>query len=145
MSEKVLHEQVTLADVVADASDNFATRFALNAACVKTRTPLVSGAAIRMEGQVCVFRADMENSPCYRCLYHDEQSDAQENCGRLGVFAPLLGVIGSMQAVETLKTLLGIGTTLAGRLLLFDALHMEWRTVRLSKDPACPVCAAQSS
>ncbi len=144
MSEKILYEQITQADVVADASDNFATRFALNAACVKTRTPLVSGAAIRMEGQVAVFRADLDDNPCYRCLYHDEQNDAQENCSRLGVFAPLLGVIGSMQAIEVLKVLLGIGTSLAGRLLLFDALHMEWRTVGLRKDPACPVCSLQT-
>lgn len=136
-----LAAELARADVVADASDNFATRFALNAACVETRTPLVSGAAIRMEGQVTVFHAGLADSPCYRCLYR-EQPDETESCGRLGVLAPMLGIIGSIQAVEVLKLLLGVGETLQGRLLLLDALSMEWRTVKLPKDPACPCCAA---
>lgn len=139
MSDKVLREQIALADVVADASDNFATRFALNAACVQARKPLVSGAAIRMEGQVTVFRADRADSPCYRCLY-PEQGEAMENCSRLGVLAPLLGIIGSVQATEVIKVLLDIGATLQGRVLLLDALNMEWRTLKLRKDSACPVC-----
>lgn len=140
MTPEILREQITLADVVADASDNFATRFALNAACVQARKPLVSGAAIRMEGQITVFRADRADSPCYRCLYQD-QGETTENCSRLGVLAPLLGIIGSMQAAEVIKVLLNIGTSLQGRVLLLDALSMEWRSVRLSKDPDCPVCS----
>lgn len=137
---EALAEQVALADVVLDCSDNFATRFAVNAACVRARTPLVSGAAIRLEGQVAVFRADRPDSPCYRCLYKDE-GELAETCTQTGVLAPLVGVIGSLQALEALKVLMDLGTTLAGRLLLFDAEHMEWRTLRLRKDPACPVCA----
>ncbi len=140
MSEDVLREQIALADVVADASDNFTTRFALNAACVIARKPLVSGAAIRMEGQVTVFRADLTDSPCYRCLYQ-EQGETRENCSQLGVLAPLLGIIGSVQATEVIKVLLGIGETLQGRVLLLDALRMEWRSLRLRKDPVCPVCS----
>jgi len=139
MTPEILREQIALANVVADASDNFATRFALNAACVQARKPLVSGAAIRMEGQITVFRADRTDSPCYRCLYH-EQGETAENCSRLGVLAPLLGVIGSMQAAEVIKVLLNVGTTLQGRVLLLDALNMEWRMLKLHKDPACPVC-----
>ncbi|HLA75759.1 MAG TPA: HesA/MoeB/ThiF family protein [Gammaproteobacteria bacterium] len=141
LSPEILHQQIHQADVIVDASDNFPTRFALNAACVQARKPLVSGAAIRMEGQVAVFRADLPDSPCYRCLYH-EQAETEGGCAQLGVLAPLLGVIGSVQAIETIKLLLGIGTTLASRLLLFDALHMEWRSLKLHKDPACPVCSA---
>lgn len=140
MSDEVLREQVALADVVADASDNFATRFALNAACVRAKTPLVSGAAIRMEGQVAVFRADLDNSPCYCCLYQ-ENSESAETCGQLGVLAPLLGIIGSVQATEVIKLILGIGETLQGRVLLLDALRMEWRSLSLRKDPVCPVCS----
>lgn len=140
MANDVLREQIALADVVADASDNFATRFALNAACVIAGKPLVSGAAIRMEGQVTVFRADLADSPCYRCLY-PEQGENRENCSQLGVLAPLLGIIGSVQATEVIKILLGIGETLQGRVLHLDALRMEWRSLRLRKDPACPVCS----
>ena len=126
-------------DVVLDASDNFGTRFAVNAACVKGGVPLVSGAAIRMQGQVSVFRGDYGDSPCYRCLY--EESDEEiENCQGQGILAPVTGVIGSMMAVEALKILTGIGTTLAGKLLLYDAAQGDWRTVTLKKDPACPVC-----
>jgi molybdopterin-synthase adenylyltransferase len=126
-------------DVVIDASDNFATRFAVNAACVRARKPLVSGAAIRLEGQVAVFHAEREGSPCYRCLYGAEEELA-ETCSQTGVLAPLVGVIGSIQALEALKVLLGIGETLGGRLLVLDALRMEWRSLRLRKDPRCPVC-----
>jgi len=102
-------------------------------------TPLISGAAIRLEGQVAVFRPDRSDSPCYRCLYKDEEELA-ETCTQTGVLAPLVGVIGSVQALEALKVLLDLGTTLSGRLLLLDAERMEWRSVRLPKDPDCPVC-----
>lgn len=138
-----LARAVAEADVVVDASDNFATRFALNAACVQARTPLVSGAAIRMEGQVAVFDLRRADSPCYRCLYRDDPGPA-EGCAQRGVLAPLPGIIGSVQAVEVIKLLLGIGTTLQGRLLLLDALTLEWRSVILRKDPHCPVCASTS-
>jgi molybdopterin-synthase adenylyltransferase len=131
-----LAEQVRLADVVVDTTDNFVSRFAINEACVRAGKPLVSGAVVRFEGQVAMFPPD---GPCYRCLY-SEGGGPDEACATLGVLAPAVGIIGSIQAVETLKVLLGIGRTLAGRLLLFDALVMEWREMKLRKDPACPVC-----
>lgn len=130
---------VAAADVVVDASDNFATRFAINDACVAARKPLVSGAAIRMEGQVAVFHNERDESPCYRCLYRDEGELAQ-TCSENGVLAPVVGVIGSIQATETIKLLSGMGETLDGRLMMWDAMTMEWRTLKLKKDPACPVC-----
>ncbi len=136
-----LEEQVRLADVVVDASDNFETRYALNGACVRLRKPLVSGAAIRMEGQVTVFHNERPDAPCYRCLYRDEGGEG-DTCSLTGVLAPVVGIIGTVQATEVLKVLLGIGDTLDGRLLLLDALNMEWRTLKLRKDPACPVCGA---
>jgi adenylyltransferase/sulfurtransferase len=134
-----LTEQIRLADAVVDATDNFATRFALNRVCVAHKTPLISGAAIRMEGQVAVFRADLPDSPCYRCLYKD-MDELAETCSQTGVLAPVVGIIGSIQATETLKVLLNMGETLTGRLLLLDAYTMEWRSLRLRKDPECPVC-----
>ncbi|MHB8345856.1 MAG: HesA/MoeB/ThiF family protein [Acidiferrobacterales bacterium] len=134
-----LDREVRLADACIDASDNFATRFALNRACVRQRKPLISGAAIRMEGQIAVFRADRPDSPCYRCLYKDIE-EAEETCSENGVLGPVPGIVGSIQATETLKVLLDIGESLAGRLLLLDAMAMEWRSVRLHKDPGCPVC-----
>ena len=134
-----LTEQVRLADVVVDASDNFATRFGLNRICVEQKKPLVSGAAIRMEGQVTTFRADQPASPCYRCLYKD-MDELAETCSETGILAPVTGIIGSIQATEVLKVLTGVGQTLTGRLLLLDAQTMEWREVRLRKDPDCPVC-----
>jgi molybdopterin-synthase adenylyltransferase len=133
--------RVAEADVVVDASDNFATRFALNEACVQAAVPLVSGAAIRMEGQVAVFRPDRPESPCYRCLYRDE-AELPETCTQTGVFTPLVGIVGSVQATEAMKVLLELGETVTGRLLLLDALTMEWRSIRLRKDPHCPVCTA---
>lgn len=142
LDDTELFSEVVQADVVLDASDNFETRFQLNRACVRAKTPLVSGAAIRLEAQVSVFEPARPDSPCYRCLYSDE-SRAGETCLELGVLAPLLGIIGSLQAVEALKLLVGIGSTLTGRVLLLDALHMEWRTLRLPKDPRCPVCSGQ--
>ena len=139
LDEQALLAQFESADVVVDASDNFETRHALNAASVRTRTPLVSGAAVRMEGQVAVFRPDLPDGPCYRCLYPAGE-EPRETCTETGVLAPLLGIIGSIQATETIKLLLDAGETLTGRLLLLDALRMEWRSLTLRKDPACPVC-----
>lgn len=137
---EALQAAVAAADVVVDASDNFATRFALNAACHAAGVPLVSGAAIRSEGQLSVFDFRRKNTPCYRCLYH-QVDDAALNCAESGVLAPLVGMIGSMQAIEALKCLAGFGETLVGRLLLIDAATMEVRQLRLARDPACPVCS----
>ena len=128
------------ADVVLDATDNFETRFALNKACVQTKTPLVSGAALRMDAQVSVFDSRQETSPCYRCLYSDELAEG-EACSDVGVFAPLLGIVGAMQAAEALKLIVGFGETLTGRVLVIDALDMQWRSLKLNKDPRCPVCS----
>lgn len=143
LAGEALAEQVRLAGVVVDASDNFATRFALNEACVAEARPLVSGSVIRAEGQVTVFRADRPGGPCYRCLYK-EGEEAAESCAESGVLAPVAGIIASIQAAEVLKILLDAGDTLAGRLLLLDALAMTWRTVRLIQDPACPVCSSRA-
>lgn len=139
---KALKEQLAATDVVVDATDNFATRFQLNEACAAARVPLVSGAAIRMEGQVSVFHHERDDSPCYRCLYRDE-GELEQTCSENGVLAPVVGIIGAVQATETIKILLGIGATLGGRLLLFDALSMEWRTLRLRKDTQCPICGCR--
>jgi molybdopterin-synthase adenylyltransferase len=136
-----LEAAVAQADVVVDGSDNFATRFALNAACVRQRRPLVSGAAIRMEGQVTVFDSRQPEGACYHCLFREGKA-VEETCSETGVMAPLLGVIGSIQALETLKLLLEIGKSLCGRLLLLDGLAMDWREIRIPKDPECPICAA---
>jgi molybdopterin/thiamine biosynthesis adenylyltransferase len=137
-----LLDQVRRADAVIDGSDNFPTRFAVNAACVTAKKPLISAAVTRFEGQVSVFRADQPNSPCYRCLYQDTD-DPGEPCVQFGVLAPVAGVVGAIQATETVKVLMGIGEPLAGRLLLVDALTMDWRVVRLKKDPKCPVCGGR--
>lgn len=137
---KQMEQQVALADIVIDASDNFETRFAINAASVKTGTPLVSGAAIRFEAQVSVFNPRNPDSPCYRCLYGND-ANVDLTCTANGVIAPLLGIIGSIQACETMKLIMGIGQSLAGRLLLLDAMTMEWHTAKLPKDPNCPVCS----
>jgi len=126
--------------LVLDACDNFSTRFALNAASVRHRVPLVSGAAIRMEGQVTVFDPRQASSPCYQCLYR-QGDDEQASCARNGVMAPVVGIIGAVQAMEAIKLLAGVGEPLTGRLLLLDALTMQWRSLRLPRDPACPVCA----
>jgi adenylyltransferase/sulfurtransferase len=131
--------QVRSADVVVDASDNLATRFTINEACVRAGTSLVSGAATRMEGQVMVYRPDRPSAPCYRCLYRSEE-ELSETCSQTGVLAPLLGIIGSIQALEALKVILELGETLAGRLLLLDALHMEWHSVTVKRNADCPCC-----
>jgi adenylyltransferase/sulfurtransferase len=133
-----LLEQVQRADVVVDASDHWPTRLAINAACVQSGKPLVSGAALRWEGQVLVWRPDRDGG-CYRCLYRDTTMNP-ESCAQTGVLAPVVGVIGSLQAVEALKILTYLGETLNGRLLLFDAKHMEWRTMKIPRWPECPVC-----
>jgi molybdopterin/thiamine biosynthesis adenylyltransferase len=126
-------------DVVLDCSDNFATRHALNRACVAARKPLVSGAGIRFDGQVAVFDLRKPESSCYHCLFPEAPGE-EERCATMGVFAPLVGVIGTMQAMEAIKLVAGIGLTLAGRLQLFDALGARWHEVRLSRDPHCAVC-----
>lgn len=133
-----LRTAVEAADVVLDCSDNFATRFALNAACHACRTPLVSGAAIRWDGQVTVFEG-RTGGPCYRCLY-SEEGEEELRCSENGVVAPLVGIIGAMQALEAIKLLCRTGESLGGRLLLLDGLRMHWRELRLRADPACPVC-----
>ncbi len=138
LDEHALAQQVANADAVVDCSDNFRTRFTINAASVATGTPLISGAAIRWEGQVSVF-AGKRGGPCYQCLYPAD-GHTDETCSENGILAPVVGIIGSLQATETIKVLTGAGETLNGRLLLFDALQMEWRCVGLSSDPACPVC-----
>lgn len=135
-----LEQLVASADVVVDATDNFATRHAINRACVKFGKPLVSGAAIRFDGQVASFDLRRADSPCYHCLFPESGDLEEMRCAVMGVFAPLVGVIGAMQAAEALKLLMGVGRDLTGRLLLLDALAMEWRNVRLKKDPGCSVC-----
>jgi len=134
-----LEAEVQQADIVLDCSDNFATRFAINSACVKHQTPLVSGAAIRFEGQVSVFTPGKNDSPCYNCLYNDE-GEEQLNCATNGVIAPITGIIGSIQALEAMKLVMAIGATLTGRLLLIDGLTMEINTMKLRKNPNCPTC-----
>ena len=139
---RTLANAVIAADVVIDATDNFATRFAINAVCVEHKTPLVSGAAIRMEGQVSVFDARNDESPCYQCLYSDI-SDEALSCSEAGVMAPLVGIIGSVQAMEAVKLLSGMGQPLVGKLLILDAMTMEWRTMRLRKDSGCKTCSGR--
>lgn len=135
-----LGAQAARCDVVLDATDNFTSRYAINRACRRARTPLVSGAAIRWEGQVAVFDARSADAPCYQCLYR-EGSDEALNCAENGVVAPLVGIIGTCQALEALKLICGIGETLTGYVLYFDARYMEWRKLRLNRDPQCPTCA----
>jgi molybdopterin/thiamine biosynthesis adenylyltransferase len=135
-----LSELVRDADVVLDCSDNFATRHAVSRACVKHKKPLVSGAAIRFDGQISVFDARRADSPCYACLFPAEQNFEEANCGTMGVFAPLVGIIGSMQAAEALKLIAGVGDSLAGRLQLLDARSMEWTSIKIERDPKCSVC-----
>jgi molybdopterin/thiamine biosynthesis adenylyltransferase len=132
---------VGAADVVLDCCDNFATRHAVNAACVRAGKPLVSGAALRFDGQLAVFDPRDAASPCYHCLFGEGEELEETRCATMGVFAPLVGIVGAMQAAEALKLLAGIGQSLAGRLLLLDALAMHWRELKVPRDPACPVCA----
>jgi adenylyltransferase/sulfurtransferase len=138
----LLTAEVAKADVVVDGSDNFATRFAVNAACVAAGRPLVSGAVVRWEGQVSVF-ADRPGSPCYRCLY-GAGGEVDDTCTNNGVLGPVAGIVGTIQATEALKLLTGAGATLSGRLLLIDALEMRFRTLALTKDPHCPACGPKA-
>jgi molybdopterin/thiamine biosynthesis adenylyltransferase len=138
LEAELLQEQVAASDAVVDASDNFATRFAVNAACVATGRPLIAGAVIRWEGQVSVYTG-RPGDPCYRCLYGNG-GEVEDTCSENGILAPVAGIVGSIQATETLKVLSGVGTTLAGRLMILDALEMRFRTLTLTRDPACPVC-----
>ncbi len=134
----------TAADVVLDCSDNFATRHAVNRACVAAKTPLVSGAAIRFDGQIAVFDPRDPASPCYHCLFGEGEELEETRCAVMGVFAPLVGIVGATQAAEALKLVAGVGETIAGRLLLLDAFAMRWRDVRVTRDPQCPVCGSST-
>jgi len=137
---EALEEAVAAADVVLDCTDNFTTRHAINRACVKHRKPLVSGAAIRFDGQISVYDLRRDDAPCYHCLFPEADDVEELSCATTGVFAPLVGIIGSMQAAEAMKVLMGIGEPLVGRLLQLDAMTMQWHAVKFRRDPACPVC-----
>ena len=141
MDAQALALQIAEVDVVLDCTDNFATRHAVNRACVLHKKPLVSGAAIRFEGQVGVFDIRDPDAPCYHCLFPEADDVEALSCATTGVFAPIVGIIGSMQAAEAIKVIAGIGTTLKGRLQILDALDMQWHSVRVKRDPACLVCA----
>ena len=135
-----LAQLVAQADVVLDCTDNFATRHAVNRACVAHGVPLVSGAVIRFDGQVSVFDPRMGDMPCYSCLFPQDQAFEDVACSTMGVFAPLVGIVGAMQAAEALKLIMEIGTSLAGRLLLLDGLRMEWTSIGVGRNEDCPVC-----
>ena len=143
LSGERLEAEIALADVVLDCCDNFPTRHAVNRACVKLGKPLVSGAAIRFDGQVAVFDPRLPGAPCYNCLFPEGQDVEEVRCAVMGVFAPMTGIIGTVQAAEALKLLAGIGQSLAGRLLLLDGLGMEWREIRVPRDPGCAVCGTR--
>jgi len=134
---------VATADVVLDCSDNFATRHAVNAACVAHRKPLVSGAAVGFDAQISVYDTRAPEGPCYACIFPPNAAFEEVRCATMGVFAPLVGIVGSMQAAEALKLLTGVGSSLAGRLQMLDARTMEWSEIRLARQPHCPVCAAR--
>jgi molybdopterin-synthase adenylyltransferase len=131
------------ADVVIDCSDNFATRHAVNAACVAHAKPLVSGAAVGFDGQISVYDTRGPDLPCYACIFPPDAAFEEVRCATMGVFAPLVGIIGAMQAAEALKLLAGVGSSLAGRLQMLDARSMEWSEIRLARQPGCPVCSAK--
>jgi molybdopterin/thiamine biosynthesis adenylyltransferase len=141
--ERQLADLVAQSDIVLDCSDNFATRYAANRVCLRAGVPLVSGAAMRFEGQVSVFDFRRADTPCYNCLYPETHESEETRCAVMGVFSPLVGIIGAMQAAEALKVLAGAGDSLSGRLLLVDSLTMNVRSARLARDPACPVCKVQ--
>jgi len=140
VDQQQAEELVARADVVLDCSDNFPTRHALNRACVKHAKPLVSGAAIRFEAQLMVFDLRRSDAPCYACLFPEDGEVEEVQCSVMGVFAPLTGVIGAMQAAEAIKLVAGAGESLSGRLVMFDAKTADWRAVRVKRDPACKVC-----
>lgn len=135
-----LSQLIPQADAVIDASDNFGTRHHVNQTCVTHKKPLISGAAVQFSGQISVFDLRHSSNPCYHCLFPVDGEQEDMPCAIMGVFSPIVGIIGSMQAAETLKILLNIGESLNGRLLVLDGLTMNWRSIRLNKDPACPVC-----
>jgi molybdopterin/thiamine biosynthesis adenylyltransferase len=135
-----LAELVAQADVVLDCSDNFATRHAVNAACVAHAKPLVSGAAIGFDGQISVYDTRSEANPCYACIFPPGTTLEETRCATMGVFAPLVGIIGTMQAAEALKLLAGVGSSLAGRLQMLDARSMEWTDIRIGRDADCAAC-----
>lgn len=142
--DDLLAHLVGKVDLVIDASDNFATRHVINRACVKHRKALVSGAAVRFDGQVSVFDLRHATAPCYHCLFPEAGEAEEMRCAENGVFAPLVGIIGCTQAAEALKLIIGCGSSLNGRVLLLNSLDMTWRSVRLQRDPACAVCASGS-
>ncbi len=142
LSSNELRAEAEQSQVVLDCSDNFPTRFQVNDACVAVGKPLVTGAAIRFEGQVAVFDRRSPGSACYHCLFPDDAAENEESCVRSGVMAPVPGIIGTTQALEAIKVVLGVGKSLDGRLMLLDALAMEWHTVRVGQNPRCPTCAA---
>ena len=142
LAEAEMDALVQQVDVVVDATDNFPSRFAINKICFKNKKPLVSGAAIRMEGQVSIFDMRDSDSPCYHCLY-DEEGTIAETCSENGVMSPMVGIIGSIQALETIKLISNTGESLTGKLLITDGMHQEWRSMKLRKDPDCPVCSKQ--
>jgi len=137
-----LDQTLPTVNVVLDCSDNFATRHTINAACWRHGKPLVSGAAVRFDGQLSVYDPRDTQSPCYACIFAPQHALEEASCATLGVFAPLVGIIGTMQAAEALKLLSGVGIPLAGRLLMLDARSTDWSDIRLARDPACPVCGA---
>jgi molybdopterin-synthase adenylyltransferase len=143
LQDEALDARVAAADIVLDCTDNFATRHAINRACVKHRKPLVSGAGVRFDGQVTVFDLRDARSPCYECLFPESAQHEEVRCAVMGVFAPLVGIIGATQAAEAIKVITGAGQTLAGRLLMLDALNMQWHSVKLSRDPQCVVCGSR--
>jgi molybdopterin-synthase adenylyltransferase len=138
-----LDELTAKVDVVLDCTDNFATRHAVNRACVRHKKPLVSGAAIRFDAQLMVFDLRNEKAPCYACLFPEDAQVEEVQCSQMGVLAPLTGMVGSIQAMEAIKLIVGTGESLSGRLLIIDANAAEWRTVKVARDPACKVCASR--
>ena len=139
LQQAELENRLSDVNLLIDATDNFNSRFMINRACYNTCTPLVSGAAIRMEGQVSVFNFKDNNSPCYRCLY-EEEGDEDNSCSENGVMAPMVGIIGSLQAMEAIKLLTDYGETLTGKLLIADAMYQDWRRMKFNKNPDCPIC-----
>ncbi len=140
VDDRWLHSAVPTATVVLDCTDNFATRHAINRACVAHGVPLVSGAALRFDGQISTFDFRDSTSPCYACVFPEDQPFEEVACSTMGVFAPTVGIIGAMQAAEALRVIAGVGTTLVGRLMMLDSMRMEWTTMRIARQPDCPVC-----
>ncbi len=144
VNQTSIMELVEETDIVIDCSDNFQTRHNINKACVKLGKPLVSGAAIKFEGQISVFDNRVHDSPCYECLYPENGDFEETRCAVMGVFSPIVGIIGAIQALETLKTLAKVGSTMLGKLLLFNGLTSDWQTLNLHKDPKCKICSADA-